>query len=147
MSRALCGAVALAVVLSLAVPKDAAADASQLCRAFSNIILAPTDLLFAPVTTGQDMMIGFEDQDDHWLPLVSGTIPGYFFLNGLQLGGVVMRVSAGLFEIIPGIATLARDSSPKPLFTSQDEAESVYTADWGPCPARIGVHYNTIPWG
>jgi hypothetical protein len=52
-----------------------------------------------------------------------------------------------VLEFIPGLFTLPRETSPKALFASQDEAEAVISEDYGPCPVRIGVHYNTIPWG
>ncbi len=46
------GLVALALVMSTALaPRAASADASQLCRSLSSIVLAPTDILLAPVTT------------------------------------------------------------------------------------------------
>lgn len=128
-------------------PSPARADATQLCRSFTTIVLAPTDILFGPVIAGQDMMVGFEDQDDGWLQVLVGTIPGYLILNYLQVGGATLRIIAGAFEFLPGLATLPTEQAPKPLFTSQDEAEAMVSTDLGPCPIRIGVHYNTVPWG
>ncbi len=153
MSRALgtapsVGLVALALILSIALsPRAASADASQLCRSLSSIVLAPTDILFAPVTTGNDILIGLADQDDHWLAITLGVVPGYAWLNALQVGGAVLRVASGALEFIPGLFTLGFEKSPDPLFASQDEAEAVFSRDIGPCPVRIGVHYNTIIWG
>lgn len=149
MSRALCtGLVALALVASAGLtPRAASADASQLCRSLSSIVLAPTDILFAPVTTASDIRTGLADQDDHWLPIVLGIVPGYVWLNYVQVGGTILRIAAGALEFVPGLFTLPREQSPGPLFTSQDEAEAVLSTDVGPCPIRIGVHYNTIPWG
>jgi hypothetical protein len=148
MSRGLLRISLLATLLMLPlVPQPASADASQLCRSISMITMAPTDILFAPYTTFQDIRMGYEDQDDHWVAKTIGTVPGYAMLNYLQAGGAILRVSAGVFEFIPGLFTLFRDEGPRPLFASQDEAEAVYSADFGPCPVRIGVHYNVIPWG
>ncbi len=149
MSRVIStGLVALALVVSAALtPRAASADASQLCRSLSSIVLAPTDILFAPVTTGNDILIGLADQDDHWLPITLGVVPGYAWLNALQVGGAVLRVASGVLEFVPGLFTLGFEKSPDPLFASQDEAEAVVSEDLGPCPVRIGVHYNTIIWG
>jgi hypothetical protein len=135
------------LALSSLTPNTASADASQLCRSVTTIALAPTDVLFMPVIVGGDMLMGFEDQDDHWFPLVAGTVPGILWLSGLQIGGAMLRVAAGVIEFVPGLITLPREKSPKPLFTSQDDAEAVLSKEFGPCPIRIGVHYNTIPWG
>ena len=142
------GLVALTLIMSAALtPRVASADASQLCRSLTMIALAPTDILLAPVTTANDIRIGLDDQDDHWLAITLGIIPGYVWLNYLQVGGAILRVAAGTLEIIPGLLTLPREKSPDPLFASQDEAEAVFSQDVGPCPIRIGVHYNTIIWG
>lgn len=148
MSRAVITAVfVLAFALSLSGPRTASADASQLCRSVTTLALAPTDILFSPILTAGDIRVGLEDQDDHWFPIAIGLVPGYVLLNYVQIGGTVLRVVAGAMEFVPGLATLARDTSPDPLFTSQDEAEALYSENFGPCPVRIGVHYNTIPWG
>ena len=55
-----------------------------------------------------------------------------------------LRVVAGVLEFVPGLFTLFAETSPDPLFTSQDESQALYSKDWGPCPIRIGVEYNTI---
>ncbi len=150
MSRAFYRTSSLAVALSLLIgftASSASADASQLCRSLTTIALAPTDVLFAPYTTVQDVWGGLQDQDDSLVKVAIGLGPGLVWLNGIQVGASAIRVVAGIFEFIPGLVTLPRERSPKPLFTSQDEAEAVYSSDFGPCPVRIGVHYNTIPWG
>ncbi len=69
------------------------------------------------------------------------------WLNYLQVGGAILRVAAGTLEFIPGLFTLPREKSPDALFASQDDAEAVFSKNVGPCPIRIGVHYNTIIWG
>ena len=41
-------------------------------------------------------------------------------------------------------ATLFREDSPKPLFTSLNDAWADYSNDFGPCPVRAGVHWNSL---
>lgn len=140
--------VALALLSLVGLtPGRASADASQLCRSITSMALAPTDILFGPMTAAQDVYTGLQDQDDHWFPRTVGVVPGYALLLYLQAGGAVLRVIAGAFEFLPGLATLPTETAPKPLFTSQDEGEALISEDYGPCPVRIGVHYNTVPWG
>ncbi len=139
---------ALVLALSLGfAPSPAKADASQICRAFTTLALAPTDLLVIPYIVPLDLYTGYTDQSDHWVAQYVGFLPGIVWLGAMQVGGTAIRLVAGTFEIIPGLITLPREKSPSALFTSQDEAEAVYSGEVGPCPIRIGTHYNTIPWG
>jgi hypothetical protein len=140
--------VALALVaVAVAAPRDASADASQLCRSFTTIVLAPTDLIAAPYIAGADIYTGLQDQSDSNFSRAVAIVPGYALLLYMQAAGSILRVVAGVFEFIPGLITLPQETSPKALFTSQDEAEAMFSEDYGPCPVRMGVHYNTIPWG
>jgi hypothetical protein len=140
--------LALVVAVGGLVPtRPAQADASQLCRSLTTLLLAPTDILLTPYIVPLDMYTGLTEQSDHWLPVTLGAVPGVAWLTGMQLGGTAIRVVAGAFEFIPGLITLPREKSPSALYTSQDEAEQVYSAEWGPCPIRIGTHYNSIPFG
>ena len=132
-------------VLSLGLsPQPAKAAASQLCRAFSTIIFAPTDIALAPYTVIDDMYWGMVDQDDSTGMKAALAVPGFVYLVGLTAGAAVLRVTAGALEIIPGLFTLFQEGGPDPLYTAQDESMAVYSEDFGPCPVRIGVHYNQI---
>jgi hypothetical protein len=148
MRLAAASLLALVVAVGGVLPaRTASADASQLCRSVTTLLLAPTDILLTPYIVPLDMYTGLTEQGDHWLPVTLGVIPGFAWLTGMQLGGTAIRVVAGAFEFIPGLITLPREKSPSALYTSQDEAEQVYSAEWGPCPIRIGTHYNSIPFG
>ena len=137
--------LACALVATLGLHSTpASADPAQLCRAFSTMLLAPTDLVLGPYVVGEDLYWGLVDQEDPtWMKVAYGP-PGYAFLLGLQAGATILRIAAGTLEIVPGLFTFFQDTSPDPLFTSQDESLAVYSEDFGPCPVRIGVHYNTI---
>jgi hypothetical protein len=136
-------ALVLAGALS-AAPGTARADATQLCRAGMNLVLAPFDVLMAPYIAGKDEYYGLTEIDDPMALKVVGAVPGYALLLGMQVGGALFREIAGVFEIIPGVITLFREGSQPPLFRSQEEAWAVYSEEYGPCPVKLGVSYNTI---
>jgi hypothetical protein len=137
--------LSLLLTMSFAVaPSPARADAGQLCRSLTTVALAPTDVILAPYIVYGDMYIGYTDYSDHWLALTVGTPPGIVYLHGMQLGGALVRIVAGALEVVPGLVTLFRKDSPKSLFPSLDDAWSEYSADAGPCPIRIGAHWNSL---
>jgi hypothetical protein len=149
MARSALSAVAM-LVLALGLcgaPRPALADAGQLCRAGLNLTLAPLDALFSPIITAKDMHYGVTEINDRVYNRILGAVPGYVFLNTVQLGGAVIRVISGLYELLPGMVTLFREGSQPPLYRAQDEAWALYSRDVGPCPVRIGSSYNTINEG
>ena len=141
--RLVVAALALTVVLG-AAPRDASADGTGLCRAFTTMLLAPTDILFAPVIAARDLHYGLISQGDPVALQAVGTLTGYLWLLTLQGGGAVLRFASGAYEVIPGIFTLFEDGPSTPLNRSQDEAWALYSEDFGPCPVRIGSSYQTI---
>ena len=142
LRAALCG-MALAAFLGLA-PREARADATQLCRASTNMLLAPFDAVLGPFIAGKDEYYGITNIDDPDYLKAVGVVPGYILLNGLQLGGSMFREIAALMELPMGMVTLFRDGAQPPLFRSQEEAWALYSEDFGKCPIRFGTSYNTI---
>ncbi|HTO06511.1 MAG TPA: hypothetical protein VMR86_05575 [Myxococcota bacterium] len=144
LRAALCGA-ALAALVGLA-PRAARADATQLCRAGSNMILAPFDAVLGPFIAGKDEYYGVTQIDDPDIIKAIGVVPGYILLNGMQLGGSMFREISALMELPMGMVTLFRDGAQPPLFRSQEEAWALYSEDvaGGKCPIRFGTSYNTI---
>ena len=136
-------ALVLATVLG-AAPTPAKADATQLCRSGMNLVLAPFDVLMAPYIAAKDEYYGLTEIDDPMALKVAGAAPGYVLLLGMQVGGAIFREIAGVFELIPGMITLFREGSQPPLYRSQEEAWAVYSEEFGPCPVKLGVSYNTI---
>ena len=136
---------ALVLVSALsAAPSPARADATQICRAGANLVLAPFDVLLAPWIAGKDEYYGLTEIDDPIGLKIAGAAPGYVLLLGMQVGGAIFREIAGVFEIIPGMITLFREGSQPPLYRSQEEAWAMYSEEYGPCPVKFGVSYNTI---
>jgi hypothetical protein len=141
--RAALLAVALAA-LAGGLPREARADASQLCRAGSNMILAPFDAFLGPFIAGKDEYYGITEIDDPNFLKAVGIVPGFILLNGLQLGGSMFREISALMELPIGMVTLFRDGAQPPLFRSQEEAWALFSEDYGKCPVRFGTSYNTI---
>ena len=146
-ARALCLGVALACLFTVAVPKQAHADGSQLCRAGMNLALFPFDIVLSPFITAKDMYYGLTEIGDEVLIQIVATVPGYFYLNTVQVGGGIIRGLAGIYEIPPGLFTLFREGDSGALYRSQDETWQMVNKDFGPCPFRFGSSYNTINEG
>jgi hypothetical protein len=147
-AKSICARAALAALVlvgSVALtPGEAKADASQLCRAGSNLVLAPFDVLLGPYIAAKDEYYGLTEVDDPMGIKVAGAAPGYVLLLGMQLGGALFREIAGVFEIIPGVVTFFREGAQPPLYRSMEDAWSLFAETYGPCPVHIGVSYNTI---
>jgi hypothetical protein len=137
----------IALMLAAAMggtPGAAKADASQLCRAGANIVLAPFDVLLGPYIAAKDEYYGLTEIDDPMALKVVGAVPGYVLLLGLQVGGALFREIAGVFEIIPGVVTLFREGAQPALYRSAEDAWAIFADTYGPCPVKIGISYNTI---
>lgn len=143
-ARAAAFGLTVGLVVGLALPLNASADATQLCRSISSIALAPFDVILSPVITAKDMYYGITEIDDELTIQIVSFLPAYVFLNTVQIGGGVIRVIAGIYEFFPGLFTLTREGSTGALYRSQDETWQIYSTEWGPCPIRFGSSYNTI---
>jgi len=137
--------LATAFSLGFGMPATSAkADASQLCRSITSVALAPTDVLLGPVIAAHDMHYGLTEIGDALPNQLLGIVPGFFYLNAMQVGGGLMRVLAGALEFPLGLATLFRSGSQQALFRAQIDSYALVSEDFGPCPIRIGTSYNSI---
>jgi len=135
--------LAFAIAVS-GIPSQAHADATQLCRSGANLVLAPFDVVLAPYIAGKDEYYGLTEIDDPMGLKIAGAVPGYVLLLGLQVGGAIFREIAGVFEFLPGIVTLFREGAQPPLYRSAEDAWAIFAEQYGPCPVKIGISYNTI---
>ena len=136
-------AFALVGILLGAPLGEARADPTQLCRAFSSITLAPTDILFAPYISGRDAYNALSETGEPYKLWVS-FLPSYPVFIVIQVGGTVLRIVSGAFEILPGLFSLFAEEAGGPLFAQQDEAPQIYRTELGPCPVRVGTSYWSI---
>ena len=133
------------LVTSLAstlVPARASADAVQLCRSLTAIALAPTDIILSPYISYQDLRTGLDENDDTLGVKLAYIVPGYIFLNFMQVGGAAIRVVAGALEFVPGLFSLPRETSGKAFFANWADGRALYDSEWGPCLIKIGSSYN-----
>jgi hypothetical protein len=124
-------------------PQQASADATQLCRSFTAVLLAPGDIIAAPYIAYSDIRTNMADYDDSRGVKIAYTVPGYAFLNFVQVWGTGIRIVAGALEFLPGLFTLFREGSPSAFFQNWEEGEALYSEDWGPCPIRVGSSYTS----
>lgn len=124
-------------------PRDARADPTQLCRAFSSIALSPSDIVLAPYISGRDAYNALSEESEPYKVWVS-FLPSYPVFIVIQVGGTVLRIVSGVFEIMPGLVSLVTEDAGPPLFAAQDEARQIYRNELGPCPVRIGTSYWDI---
>jgi len=137
--------VALAIGAGVGgTPSTARADASQLCRAASNMVLAPADVALSPFIAAKDEYYGLREIGDPIGLKIVGAALGYLLLLGLQAGGTALREISALMELPMGMVTLFREGAQPPLFRSQQDAWALYNEDYGVCPVHFGVSYNTI---
>ena len=134
---------ALVGILSGAHPREVRADPTQLCRAFSSITLAPTDVLLAPYISGRDAYNALSETGEPYQVWVS-ILPSYPVFIVIQLGGTVLRIVSGAFEILPGLVSLFAEEAGGPLFAGQDRAPQIYRSELGRCPVRIGTSYWSV---
>lgn len=137
------------VVLTLALagafrPGTAHADAAQLCRSISSILLAPTDVALGPIVAGMDIWYGMQEWDDPMALRIASVVPGFLYLNAMQIGGAIIRVVGGVLEFPRGLVSLFKEGDPGWLFRAHQDARALYANEFGPCPVRIGSSYNTI---
>src|SRR5262249_40444400 len=141
--RALLLALTLAA-LAGGIPREASADAGQLCRGASNLVLAPADMILGPAIALKDEYYGMTEISDPMALKIVGAVPGSILLLGLQTGGSIIREISALMETPLGVVPLFREGEQPPLFRSQQDAWAWYSDDFGPCPVRFATSYNTI---
>ncbi len=143
-ARRLCG-VGLGIAL-LAAAAGARADATQLCRAFTTLALAPTDVALAPVIATRDLAHGLSAApgDPLWARVALAP-PGWLWLNGLQVLGGMTRSLGGLWDLVPGLLRLGRPGTEPPRYAAARFGRALYQADWGPCPVQIGLSHQDLP--
>ena len=142
MSRRLSALLGVACLVCALGPASAKADASQLCRSLTTMLLAPTDLILSPYIAGRDQYTRMQDNDDTTGVIVAYTVPGYIFLTGIQVYSSAIRFVAGALEFVPGLLTFFREGSTTPYFYDQHNGKALINEDWGPCPIRIGNSYS-----
>ena len=138
-------AAALIGAAFVVAPGLARADGIQLCRAFTSILLAPTDIALSPVISARDLHHGpqHSDAEPASVKLLIGPL-GYAWLNMLQVYGGFTRLLQGIWDIAPGTLNLFREGSGAPLYVVSKDGAALYSQHIGPCPIQIGMSHQDI---
>lgn len=142
---------ALALIFACGVtltPLSAQATGATLKRSVSNMLMAPLDIVTAPVTSVRILVNGFRTQDDSTLVRAVYVVPGFVFLNLLTVGGSMLREVSGVLEFLPGIVLIPSQSDLQPIFAPPENATGLVDADIVVLRVKFGLDYtNTISGG
>lgn len=129
-------------------PHSAQATGATLKRSVSNMLMAPLDLVTAPITSVRILVNGFKTQDDSTLVRTVYVVPGFVFLNLLEMGGSVIREVSGLLELAPGVVLVVSKSDLQPLFAPPEQAIALVDQDLVVLKLKFGLDYtNTLGGG
>jgi len=97
------GVVLVAAVMALAWVESADAQVSMMRRGAENIVMAPVDLVLAPVVVVNMLKKGVGEAEME--PVLAGATygAGAVFLSIFQLGVVGFRLAAGVIELPGGL--------------------------------------------
>ena len=121
--------LAAALCLAALVPTPAAASPETLRRAFSNIVNGPFDMVLSPIVGGLTLARNLEDIDDSPGVRVVYTIPGWFWLTGINLASGAIRIVTGALEVLPGVGLFAFETDLDPLFDPVDDSPALFEWD------------------
>ena len=155
----LAASVALLGLVTLLAPATAQASPETLRRSIGNIIQSPLDVVLAPVVAGRTIVTNLRDIDDTTPVRVFYTVPGFFWLTGVQVGAAVLRGVSGCLELLPGIFLLPFETDTDPLFDPADRGAAIVEyenplveneiAQWFPMitwNVRFGVTYTSAEY-
>jgi hypothetical protein len=130
------------VVLWSGLAGPAAASPETLKRSVSNLLMAPLDLVFTPVTAATAVYNNLQNVDDTMPVRIVYVIPGYAWNMGVQIGAATVRAVAGAIEFLPGLGLFFFDADLDPLFSPVDKAPALVDYDTPPLNFKFGITYT-----
>lgn len=134
--------VATAALLALCLPASAQASPETLSRSVSNILFAPLDLLFSPVSSGLLVYNSLLDIDDTTGVRVAYTIPGFFWSTGANMGASVLRLTTGLIQFVPGVLLYPFETDMEPLMDPIDDGEGLVDEELPFMAVKFGINFQ-----
>lgn len=119
-------AALLALLLASLLALPAAGSPRTLKRSVSNLVQGPLDVLLSPVVAGDTLITNLRDIDDTMAVRVVYTVPGYFWLWGMEIGGGLLRMATGAIELVPGILLLPFEADIDELFDPVSRADAMF---------------------
>ncbi len=134
---------ALCLSLALTVASPASASLETFKRAIENILLAPLDLALSPVTAGYSIYTGMQDIDDSLAVKIVYPVPGLIWNTMVNIGAASLRMTSGLFELIPGILLLPFEADMTALYAPVDRADALVDYEFEYFYLKFGVLYTS----
>ncbi|HTF33573.1 MAG TPA: hypothetical protein VK714_07720 [Myxococcota bacterium] len=138
----------LALVLSLlcVAPRPAHAGYDTLKRSLGNLFFAPLDLVLSPVVAGKTVYTHLRDIDDTRAVRIAYTVPGFFWITGVQLGAAGIRAATGCIELLPGIVLLPFPGTEmSPLFDPVEKSDALVDYPNPAVNVKFGIDYTSPP--
>jgi hypothetical protein len=143
--RRLCTCAAVAGLL-FAVASPAWASPETLKRSVGNIIFAPIDVAFTPVTAGRSIYNNMRDIEDSLGVRIFYVVPGYVWNMGVTIGAGTIRLVSGLLELVPGIILLPFEADMDPIFAPGEKANALVDIETAPMNVKFGIDYTSVPY-
>jgi hypothetical protein len=128
-------------VLALLVASPAGADTETLKRSFSNLAMAPLDLILSPYTGPRSVVLNIQDIEDTTGVRAFYFLPGLFWNTGLYIGAAVLRGVAGALEFLPGLGLFFFDAELDPLFPAAENQEALVDIETPVMYIKFGTHW------
>jgi hypothetical protein len=142
----LVASLALGLSLLCGAPRPAHAGYETLKRSLGNLLFAPLDLILAPVVAGKTLYTHLRDVDDTKAVRYAYTVPGYFWLTGVQIGAAGIRAATGCLELLPGIGLLAfPHAEMAPLFDPVEKSDALVDFPNPVVNVKFGIDYTSPP--
>jgi len=142
----LVASLALGLSLLCVAPRPAHAGYETLKRALGNLFFAPFDLMLSPVVAGKTVYTHLRDVEDTRAVQIAYTVPGYFWITGVQAAAAGIRAATGCIELLPGIGLLAfPNTEMSPLFDPVEKADALVDFPNPAVNVKFGIDYTSPP--
>ena len=132
-------ATALSLVVALASP--AAATEVTFKRAVTNLLFGPLDIALSPIVAPRSVYTNLQDIDDTTGVRIAFAVPGVVWNLAFNMGGGMLRVLSGVFEIVPGVLLLPFETDMDPIYAPPERAGALIDEDTHLGPIKIGIDY------
>ena len=133
--------LAIALMLSLALAGPAAASPETFKRGLGNVIFGPIDIALSPVVGSIAVYNNIQDVDDTLGVRVFYVVPGLVWNTFIGMGGGLVRILAGAFELVPGVFLIPFEADLDPIFAPVERSDALVDEDLTIIHLKFGVNY------
>ncbi len=135
------GNFAAALVLVLWIASPAGASPETLKRSFSNILMAPLDIVCSPYVGIKSVFVNVREIDDTTGVRVAYFLPGLAWNVGQQGFGSAFRLLSGLLEFVPGLILLPFEADLNPIYAISERQDGIVDIDLPVLYLKFGINY------